>query len=43
MEYRDSPEDCINYAKNILKSPELMGEMYIEEWLDRLNLAKFMP
>lgn len=30
-------------AKDILKSPELMGEMTIEEWLDRLNLIKFMP
>jgi hypothetical protein len=38
LQYRDSAEQCIENAKDILKSPELMGEMTIEEWLDRLNL-----
>lgn len=43
LQYRDSAEQCIENAKDILKSPELMGEMTIEEWLDRLNLLQYMP
>lgn len=43
LEYRNSAQACMANAKDILKSPELMGEMTIEEWLDRLNLIKFTP
>lgn len=39
LKYRESPEDCMEKADELLKAPELMGEMTIEEWLDRLNLV----
>lgn len=42
LEYRDSAQDCLENAEDILKSAEFMGEMTIEEWLDRLNLVEFM-
>jgi hypothetical protein len=42
MKYRDSCQDCMDNVTEIMKEPDMMGEMTIEEWLDRLNLVEFM-
>lgn len=42
LDYRDSAKDCLENAKEILKSPDMFGEMTMEEWLDRLNLVHWM-
>lgn len=42
LQFRESAEECLANAEELMKSPEMMGEMTIHEWLDRLNLVEFI-
>lgn len=43
LKYRQSAEQALEKSADLLKDTEKIAEMTTSEWLDRLNLSKYLP
>lgn len=43
LKHRDNEDNCFDNALEIIKEDEIIQEMTVGEWLDRLNLIKYLP
>lgn len=43
LKHRMSARDCLNKVGDIMKEGDVITEMPVSEWLDRMNLLKYMP